>query len=126
MDMFEFATRNKMRFPYKGMISVEDLWDLGVEALDSIFKALNAALKQTQEESLLSKRTKQDEFIAVQVDIIKHIVSVKQAEAAQRLVAKEQKEKKQRLLEILASKQDAALQGKTEEEIKAMIAEIDG
>ena len=38
---FELATKEKYRFPFKGMIGVEDLWDLDVNQLDSVFKALN-------------------------------------------------------------------------------------
>ena len=65
--MFEFATRTKMRFPFKGMISVEDLWDLSVKELDSIFKTLNAQVKKSQEESLLATKTKEDEVLAAQI-----------------------------------------------------------
>ena len=32
-NMFEVATRNKFRFPFKGLISVEDLWELSVDNL---------------------------------------------------------------------------------------------
>ena len=60
-NIFEVATRRKYRFPYKGNISVEDIWDLPVTALDSIFKALNVKAKQAQEESLLKSKTKEDE-----------------------------------------------------------------
>ena len=40
-NIFEAATRYKYRFPFKGMISVEDLWDLKLQDLDSVFKLLN-------------------------------------------------------------------------------------
>ena len=33
-NIFEYAVRNKVRFPFKGMISVEDLWDLSLTNLD--------------------------------------------------------------------------------------------
>ncbi len=59
-NMFELATRYKFRFPFKGMISVEDLWDLSVENLDTVFKCINAEMKKTKEESLLSTKSKDD------------------------------------------------------------------
>ena len=45
-NMFEIATRNKFRFPFKGVISTEDLWDLSVESLDNVFKTLNSEMKK--------------------------------------------------------------------------------
>jgi hypothetical protein len=123
-NMFELASRSKARFPYKGMISVEDLWDLPVEALDSIYKTLNANVKQSNEESLLSKPTKQDAELTMQIEIVKRIVAVKQEEAAARLKVKEQKEKKQKIMEILANKQDAELQSKSPAELHAMLDEL--
>ena len=78
--MFENATRTKMRFPFKGMISVEDLWDLSVKDLDTIFKTLNAQVKKSQEESLLVTKTEEDEVLSTQIEIVKYIVAVKLAE----------------------------------------------
>ena len=123
--MFEVAVRTKMRFPFKGQISVEDLWDLSVENLDSIFKTLNSQLKQAKEESLLTTRTKQDQELDTKIEIIKHIVSVKQEEENQRLKAKEQREKKQKIMEIMANKQDVDLQNKSLEELQSMLNELD-
>ena len=60
MNIFEYAVRNKVRFPFKGMISVEDLWDLSLTNLDSIYKTLNKQIKQNDEESLLSTKTNID------------------------------------------------------------------
>lgn len=123
--MFETAVRTKMRFPFKGLISVEDLWDLSVKDLDLIFKTLNSQLKQVKEESLLEIKTEQDKELDTKIEIIKYVVQVKQEEENKRLKAKEQKEKKQKIMEILANKQDQDLQNKSVEELKTMLNDLD-
>lgn len=119
--MFEFATRTKMRFPFKGMVSVEDLWDLSVRDLDSIFKTLNAQVKKSQEESLLATKTKEDETLSVQIEIVKHIVKTKLDEAETAKQSRELKEKKQKLMEMIAEKKDEALRSASVEELQAML-----
>lgn len=123
--MFEVATRQKLRFPFKGQISVEDLWDLSVENIDSVFKTLNAQLKQVNEESLLQAKTAKDKELDVKIEIIKHIVNVKLEEKETRLQVKENKEKRDKILEILASKQDEDLRVKTPEELRKMLSELE-
>ena len=125
VNIFEVATRNMYRFQFKGMISVEDLWNLSVRDLDSVFKVLNSQLKQVNEESLLDVKTKQDEELDTKIAIVKHIVKVKQEEESQRLKAKEQREKKQKIMEILALKQESNLQNMSEEELTKMLNELD-
>ena len=124
-NKFEVAARSKMRFPFRGLISVEDLWDLSVANLDLIFKGLNSELKQVKEESLLNVKTKADEELDTKIEIVKYIVSVKLQEENSKLKAKAQKEQKQRILEILSSKQDESLQNKTEDELRAMLDDLD-
>ncbi|UJH95692.1 hypothetical protein [Bacillus phage vB_BtM_BMBsp2] len=123
--LFEVATRTKLRFPYRGMVSVEDLWDLTPTQLDSVFKTLNAQLKAVSEESLLKVKTPADRVVEVQIEIVKYIVSVKVAEQEARLQAQAVKEQKQKLMAALADKEDEELKGKSAEEIRAMIAELD-
>lgn len=123
--MFEVATRSKMRFPFRGSVSIEDLWDLNVENLDSVFKTLNSQVKQSKEESLLNTRTKEDEVLEMQIAIVKYIVSVKLEEADARLKAKEKRERKQKIMEILSTKQEEELQGKSPEELQKMLAELE-
>lgn len=123
-NIFEIAVRSKLRFTFKGVVSTEDLWDLSVKELDSIFKTLNSQLKQEKEESLLEVKTRQNEELDVKVQIIKYIVQVKQTEELVRLKAKEQKEQKQKILGILSVKKDADLQNKTVEELQAMLNEL--
>jgi uncharacterized membrane protein len=122
--MFEIATRTKMRFPFRGMISVEDLWDLSVKDLDSIFKTLNAQVKKSQEESLLATKSKEDETLAIQIEIVKHIVKTKLDEAETAKQSKELKEKKQKIMEMIAEKKDEALRNASVEELQAMLANL--
>jgi len=49
-NVFEVAVTEKFRFPFRGQITVEDLFDLNVKDLDAVFKTLNSQLKQVQEE----------------------------------------------------------------------------
>lgn len=123
--LFVEAARNKMRFPFKGQISVEDLFDLSPQNLDTIFKVLNSELKQVQEESLLNTKTKADKELDAKIEIVKYIVATKLEENALRLKVKEQKEQKQKIMEILATKQDESLQNKSEAELKALLEELD-
>ena len=112
--MFEVAVRNKFRFPFRGTISVEDLWDLSVQQLDGIFKTLKSQEKKAQEESLLDTRTPEDEILMTKIEIIKYIVNVKLSEARQAERARELHDQKQKILGILADKQDEDLRNKTD------------
>lgn len=123
--LFELATRNKMRFPFRGMISVEDLWDLSLTNLDSVFKILNAEAKKSEEESLLNTKSKEDEEISNKIDIVKYIVNVKLEEKRAREDARKNAEMKQRLLEIKAKRQDAALENMSDEDLDKMLAKLD-
>lgn len=114
-----------MRFSFKGQISVEDLWDLSVEDLDSIFKTLNRQAKQVKEESLLQVKTKQDEEVDLKIEIVKYIVKVKLEEQEQKQKEKERKQQRQKILEILSMKENESLQNKSIDELKAMLNELE-
>lgn len=124
--MFEYAARNKLRFPFKGQVSVEDLWDLTITQLDGIYKTLNAQRKAENEESLLSTKSPADKVLETKIAIIKHIVSVKQSEAETARKAKENRERKQYLMSILADQEEAELRSKSSDELMKMIKELEG
>ncbi len=124
MNIFEYATREALRFPYKGMQSVEDLWKLSVRELDSIYKTLNKQVKQSEEESLLNTKTTVDKELDVQIAIVKHIVAVKLAEQEAREKASAKKAQKQKIMAIIASKQDEALQNSSVEDLQKMLDEL--
>ena len=123
-NIFEYAVRTKVRFPFKGMISVEDLWDLSLTNLDSIYKTLNKQIKQSEEESLLSVKTSVDTKLETQIAIIKHIVSVKLAEQEAREKAFAKKVQVQKLMSIVAEKEDEALRNSSIDDLKKMLDEL--
>ena len=125
LNLFEVATRNNYQFPFRGMINVIDLWNLSLTNLDSVFKTLNAESKKSQEESLLVTKSKEDEENSNKIEIVKHIVGVKLAEKKAREDAKKNAEKRQRLLEIKAKRQDAALENMSDEELNKALAELE-
>ena len=124
VNMFEIATRNQFRFAFKGMLNVEDLWQLSPRDLDTIFKTLNSQLRQIKEESLLETKSMEDQILDVKIQIVKHIFNIKQEEEAKRIKAKENKEKKQKLMEILANKENQDLLNKSKEDIQKMLDEL--
>lgn len=124
-NMFEVATREKMRFPFKGTISVEDLWDLSVQNLDKVFKTLNSRRKEAQEESLLNMKSSEDERLETQIEIVKYIVNVKLEEHAARAKAAENREKKQKIMALMAKKDDEAMENMSREELQKLLDELE-
>ncbi len=123
-NIFETATRSKFRFPYKGTITVEDLWDLPLTALDSIYKQLNKQMKQSQEDSLLETKSSEDVVLDTKIAIIKHIVAVKKQEIADRALEKERKEKRQKIMAIMEARDEKALENASDETLKKMLDEL--
>ena len=123
-NIFEVATKQAFRFPFKGIISTEDLWQLPLTSLDSVFKSLNSELKQVQEESMLNTKSAHDKKLDRKIAIVKYIVGVKLEEADAKSKEKSNSEQKQKIMEILKSKQDESLQNMSEEELKAMLEDM--
>lgn len=124
-DLFKVATKKKYRFNFKGQLTVEDLWELSVEDLDKIYKNLKSQQKNSQEESLLQTASKEDKELSYKIDIIKTIFADKLIAREKALKAAEKKAQNQRILEIMADKQDAALKEKSLEELQNMLISSD-
>ena len=121
-NIFIEASKKKYRFDFRGMIFVEDLWDLGLEDLNTIFKNLSAQLKaQKSEESLLE--TAKNECVDTlenKIAIIKYIADVKKNEIQKRQNAKAAHDRYNKIMEIIEEKSNAELQDKSLDELKAM------
>ena len=120
-NIFERAAEQKLRFPCRGSISTEDLYDLRVEELDRLFKVLNTKAKIETEESLLKPKEKTTTELDLQIAIVRHVVGVKLAEADERKSRAAKKAQKEKFLSIIAEKQDMDLRGKSVEELTKML-----
>ena len=128
MSMFEQATREKFRFPsIKGDLTTEQLWDLPLTAkndfsLDGVAKAVNHELKGADEESFVeTKSNPRKKELEAMLEILKHIIAVRQAENAAARTSQERRAERARLEAILATKQAAALEGLSEADIQARL-----
>jgi len=121
VNLFEVATKEAYRFNYRGVLSVEDLWQLSVGHLDEIYKALNKEAKELEGESLLQTKSVEDTVLNNKIEIVKYIVEQKLEENKLRLEERENREKRQRILEILSNKEDQELLEKSPEELKEML-----
>jgi len=125
-NIYKRAARKKLRFSFKGNsgCAVEDLFDLSLAELDNGYRALNAQKKTMSEDSLLSE-SKVDPVLELKINIIKDVVETKQriADAQTRRTAT--LEKKARILEILAHRQDEAIEKLETDELLALIDQKD-
>lgn len=122
--LFEIAIREKYRWPYKGLVGIEDLWDISLTGLDSIFKLLNTEAKKSQEESLLEVKTRESTKLSNQIEIIKYVVATKQAEADARRQAADKAKQKEKIQEILARKQEEGLEKMSPEQLQEMLSKL--
>lgn len=124
-NLFEMATRNKMRFPStKGELSVEDLWDLSDKDLDMVYKNLKDQEVKSSEESLLDNANVDPKLTAA-IGIVKYIFTTKRNE---RLAEKERINKKltqRKYIDALSKKQDEAIEKMSEAELRAMIDSLE-
>lgn len=122
MSIFEKAAKQKLRFTSnKGLLSVEDLFDLSLTSLDNIAKAVNRKLKDEAEESFIQKKSNSSTELELQLEILKHIIKHKiDTEEANKKRA-ETIAKKQQIEQILMRKKSQELENLSTEELEAML-----
>jgi hypothetical protein len=123
-NIFEYATRNKLRFPFKGTISVEDLWDMTPENLDTVYTVLVREQNKLGEESLINNRSVESTELDIKIAIVKYIFNVKKEERIAREAEHERNVQRQRILSIIADKQDDALKSMSIEELTAKLNDL--
>lgn len=124
-NKFIQATRLKLRFSTAvGVLSVEDLWDLPLESktkvnLDSIAIALHRELKDTKDESFISK-SRANPVLEMKLDIVKYIIEVKLQESEDKAKAKAKSEQRAKIADLIEEKQNESLRALSLDELKAL------
>uniref|UniRef100_A0AAU6VZ96 Uncharacterized protein n=1 Tax=Pseudomonas phage Arace01 TaxID=3138526 RepID=A0AAU6VZ96_9VIRU len=127
MDLFQQASRVKLRFNSpRGELSVEQLWDVPLTSrngfdLDNIAKGANRDLKDATEESFVQTTSPQATILNLRMDVIKSVIATKIAERDAAETKEKRRVERDRLIALLADKQDAALQELSAEEIQARL-----
>jgi hypothetical protein len=127
-NIFEYATRQKLRFAStRGDLTVEQLWDVPLRSkddfnLNAVAKAASQALKDATEESFVeTTRTALHLKLEATLQVVKHVIEVGLNEEAAAKKRAENKIEREKLLGILAEKQDGKLSALSENELKKRI-----
>ena len=132
--LFLQASRNKWRFNSpKGInsLSVEDLWDIPLQSdtgkanLDDVAKGLDRALRDSSEAvSFVAPTTPRNNETQAKFDLVREVIAVRVAENNAARDALERKQKRQKILEVIAAKEDKALEGQSLEDLKKMVEQL--
>ena len=82
--MFEMASQFKFRYPYSvGLITTEDLWDLTLTQLDTVYKALSKEMSMLQgSDSLLYTKSpdlfNKEQELTAKIELVKYIFKCQQ------------------------------------------------
>lgn len=131
-NIFEYATRNKLRFTsIRGELTIEQLWDVPLRSRDDfnlnmIAKTTSKAFKEISEESFVeTKKTPEHTRREMALEAVKYVIDVKLTEEKAAETRAEKKKEKEKLLQILAEKQDGKLSELSEKELQKRIAALD-
>lgn len=132
MNIFETASRKAFRFTSnKGELTTEQLWSLPLVSgnkfdLNNVAVAVNNDLKALAEESFVSvKKVPGKADLETKLEIVKHIIVIRQEELEAARSAAEKAAKREKLVQALANQEDKQLESMTPDEIRAKLAELD-
>lgn len=132
LSLFEYATRNKLRFAsLRGELTAEQLWDVPLRSadgfnLDVIARGVNKAFKDATEESFVqTTRTPAVARLEAALTVVKRVIEVRLADEAAAKRRAENKAEREKLLAILAEKQAGKLSELSEKELQKRIAALE-
>ena len=118
--------KNKFRFEFKGLISIEDLFDLTLADLDAIYKSLKKEEKDLQGDSLLGNdENPKVREVEVKIEVVKAVFDMKKAEIARAERALANKAQKDKILAIIEDKENQELSEKSIDELREIYLNLE-
>lgn len=124
MEMYKKASRERLRFSNsKGVLSLEQLWALSLPTLSQMIKDQLEVVKVKGSNDELSflETNNVDPIEQLKFDILKDVYLTLKNEAEIAKNEAEDRLKKQKILQLIAVKQDQELMNKSIDELKAML-----
>lgn len=120
--MYKEAVFLGLRFATnRGQLSMEQLCHLTPKELDDLAVKLEAEYKASGKKSFLTKRTPKDKEIKLRLDIVVDILNTKVDKAAVASEARADRLHNQKILGLIAEKQDAGLRDMSIEELEKQL-----
>lgn len=123
MDIFEKASREKLRFTLGGSVSTEQLWDSNIDQLIDYEADLIEIIEKYGTKNRRNKRkvSRNEELDALRLEIVSHILNVREQELEAAKIRAEQKRQEQKILEVISRKKDAALENMSIEDLEKLL-----
>lgn len=118
MENFKEASKQKLRFQYKGMLSTEQLWDLSLDELDELAVSLEIEHKQSGKKSFLAKTSVKDKTAKLKFDVVLEVLNSKSNDIEAAAQAQEDKDHNKKIIALIAEKQDESLKGLSVKELQ--------
>lgn len=115
---FEKATRVKLRFSTEsGLLSVEQLWSLKYDKLVELETSLTETVEKYGKRSRRQAvtRSTEQELDELRLEIVTHILNVKDTEAAAAANAAQAKAHNEKIYDLIKEREDAELRKKVAE-----------
>jgi hypothetical protein len=120
--MYKEITRKKVRFnTNKGMLTVEQLWDLSLDNLDALAVNLQESYEKSKGKSFLSPKSEEDKETKLQFDVVLDILKTKVEEAEIAKAARETKKQREKILGIIKEKEEEQLRNLSKEELEKLL-----
>ena len=122
--MYKKSSQLKLRYQtHVGLVSTEQLWELSLTNIANAIKAVKKVLKKTDDDELsfLEDSKVVDVENQLRFDILKDVYLTKKKESEDIRTATENKAHNQKILNLIAEKQEEGLKGKSIEELEALL-----